>query len=57
MRCSRTKEKGDNAPEAADLYFSYGKALFENGVSQNAVLGKEEAEDSLIKDGNGEAGM
>ncbi|KLO12728.1 hypothetical protein SCHPADRAFT_904877 [Schizopora paradoxa] len=51
-----TKEKGDNAPEAADLYFSYGKALFENAVSQNAVLGKEEAEDSLIKDGSGEAG-
>ncbi|THH05413.1 hypothetical protein EW145_g4813 [Phellinidium pouzarii] len=41
---------GDGAPEAADLYFAYGKALLENAISQSAVLGKEQAEESLLKD-------
>ncbi len=43
----RTGKYGDNAPEAADLYFSYGKALLENAISQSAVLGKEQAEEEL----------
>jgi HAT1-interacting factor 1 len=25
----------------ADVYFSYGKALLENAIAQNSVLGKE----------------
>ncbi|KAH8110982.1 hypothetical protein DFH11DRAFT_706912 [Phellopilus nigrolimitatus] len=36
---------GDGAPEAADLYFAYGKALLENAISQTAVLGKEQADE------------
>ncbi|KAF9480542.1 hypothetical protein BDN70DRAFT_877537 [Pholiota conissans] len=37
-----TKELGENAPETADLYFSYGKALLENAIVQSSVLGKEQ---------------
>ncbi|KAI0309154.1 hypothetical protein OF83DRAFT_41342 [Amylostereum chailletii] len=37
-----TKEHGENAPEMADLYFSYGKALLENAISQSSVLGKDQ---------------
>lgn len=54
--CDRTEKCGDGAPEAADLYFSYGKALLENAISQTAVLGKEEAEEAILKDQNEEAG-
>lgn len=52
----RTEKCGDGAPEAADLYFSYGKALLENAISQTAVLGKEEAEEAILKDQVEEAG-
>lgn len=52
----RTEKCGDGAPEAADLYFSYGKALLENAISQTAVLGKEEAEEAILKDQMEEAG-
>ena len=48
---------GDDADETADLYFSYGKALLENAISQSAVLGKDQTENSLVKDeanGDGE---
>lgn len=38
---------GDEAPEVADLYFAYGKALLENAISQTSVLGKEQPEDPL----------
>jgi hypothetical protein len=38
--CS-TKKCGEDAPETADLYFSYGKALLENAISQSGVLGKD----------------
>lgn len=48
----RTAQHGEDAPEAADLYFSYGKALLENAISQSAVLGKEQTEDALAKDGD-----
>ncbi|KAI6024432.1 hypothetical protein EDC04DRAFT_2900085 [Pisolithus marmoratus] len=37
----QTKTHDEDAPEMADLYFSYGKALLENAVSQVSVLGKE----------------
>ncbi|KIK99368.1 hypothetical protein PAXRUDRAFT_822852 [Paxillus rubicundulus Ve08.2h10] len=37
----QTKQYGEDAPETADLYFSYGKALLENAISQASVLGKE----------------
>ena len=46
---SRTSKYGDGAPEAAVLYFSYGKALLENAIAQTAVLGKEQAEEALAK--------
>ncbi|KAF7309196.1 SHNi-TPR domain-containing protein [Mycena kentingensis (nom. inval.)] len=36
-----TKEHGEEAPETADLYFSYGRALLENAIAQNSVLGKD----------------
>ncbi|PPQ62866.1 hypothetical protein CVT24_006264 [Panaeolus cyanescens] len=41
-----TQKLGENAPETADLYFSYGKALLENAIAQSSVLGKEGAEDA-----------
>ncbi|KAH0836525.1 hypothetical protein J3R83DRAFT_8164 [Lanmaoa asiatica] len=37
----QTKKQHEDAPEMADLYFSYGKALLENAISQASVLGKE----------------
>ncbi|TFK39924.1 hypothetical protein BDQ12DRAFT_681476 [Crucibulum laeve] len=40
-----TQQYGDSAPETADLYFSYGKALLENAVTQSSVLGKEQQAD------------
>ncbi|KAF8661350.1 hypothetical protein AX16_001445 [Volvariella volvacea WC 439] len=40
-----TKKVGEYAPEAADLYFAYGKALLENAISQSGVLGKAEPEE------------
>lgn len=42
MRATRTKKYGEDAPETADLYFSYGKALLENAISQASVLGKDQ---------------
>ncbi|THU91533.1 hypothetical protein K435DRAFT_863353 [Dendrothele bispora CBS 962.96] len=54
-----TKKFPEDAPEIADLYFAYGKALLENAISQSHVLGKEkdkqeEAEVEEAKDsGNG----
>ncbi|KAJ6456064.1 hypothetical protein C8R45DRAFT_1034805 [Mycena sanguinolenta] len=40
-----TKKCGDDAPETADLYFAYGKALLENAISQSSVLGKDQPEE------------
>ncbi|KAF9244680.1 hypothetical protein BU15DRAFT_41998 [Melanogaster broomeanus] len=37
----QTKKHDEDAPEMADLYFSYGKALLENAIAQASVLGKE----------------
>jgi HAT1-interacting factor 1 len=42
-----TQQLGENAPETADLYFSYGRALLENAIVQNSVLGKEQREDAI----------
>ncbi|KAF5355347.1 hypothetical protein D9758_006097 [Tetrapyrgos nigripes] len=36
-----TQKFAEDSPEIADLYFAYGKALLENAISQNSVLGKE----------------
>ena len=36
--------------QAADLYLAYGKALLENAISQTAVLGKQQTDNSLTKD-------
>ncbi|KAJ7796822.1 hypothetical protein B0H14DRAFT_3157807 [Mycena olivaceomarginata] len=38
----------EDAPETADLYFTYGpgKALLENAISQSSVLGKDRLNDS-----------
>lgn len=52
----RVQRHGDGAPEAADLYFSYGKALLENAISQSGILGKEQAEDALLKEEEPENG-
>lgn len=41
----RTKELGEDSPEIADLYLSYGKALLENAITQSSVLGKNQPED------------
>jgi HAT1-interacting factor 1 len=38
----RSKTHAEDAPEMADVYFAYGKALLENAISQNSVLGKEQ---------------
>ena len=43
----RTAKHGDNAPEIADVYFAYGKALLENAISQSSVLGKEQGDETL----------
>ncbi|KAJ7699057.1 hypothetical protein B0H17DRAFT_978040 [Mycena rosella] len=40
-----TKKCGEDAPETADLYYSYGKALLENAIAQSSVLGKDQPED------------
>ncbi|KAI0741373.1 hypothetical protein C8Q80DRAFT_1259857 [Daedaleopsis nitida] len=41
---------GEKAPETADLYFAYGKALLENAISQSGVLGKQDPDDSFDED-------
>ncbi|KAH7907890.1 hypothetical protein BJ138DRAFT_1158916 [Hygrophoropsis aurantiaca] len=40
----QTTKYGEDAPETADLYFLYGKALLENAISQASVLGKDQSE-------------
>ncbi|KAI1785669.1 hypothetical protein LXA43DRAFT_106500 [Ganoderma leucocontextum] len=41
-----TKKHGEEAPETADLYFAYGKALLENAILQSGVLGKRDTDDA-----------
>ena len=45
-----TKKHGEKAPETADLYFAYGKALLENAIAQSGVLGKQDADESFEDD-------
>ncbi|KAI0272319.1 hypothetical protein BC834DRAFT_342680 [Gloeopeniophorella convolvens] len=35
----------EDAPEMADMYLAYGKALLENAISQSSVLGKEQPQE------------
>lgn len=46
----RTNKHGDASPECVDVYFAYGKALLENAIAQNSVLGKEETAAALQGD-------
>ena len=48
-----TQQLGEHAPETADLYFSYGRALLENAIVQSSVLGKEQREDAIQEDSKG----
>lgn len=58
-RCLITGQKkyGDGSPECVDLYFAYGKALLENAIAQNSVLGKEETGAGLDDDDEDNKGM
>ena len=48
----RSKTHAEDAPEMADLYFAYRKALLENAVAQNSVLSKEQQQwDSVVAEG------
>ncbi|KAF8817471.1 hypothetical protein BYT27DRAFT_7074736 [Phlegmacium glaucopus] len=51
-----TQQLGEDAPETADLYFSYGKALLENAIVQSSVLGKEQPEDANQEDNKASGG-
>ncbi|EIN09667.1 hypothetical protein PUNSTDRAFT_113095 [Punctularia strigosozonata HHB-11173 SS5] len=51
----QTEQVGQDAPETADLYFSYGRALLENAIAQSSVLGKEQTDEAL-EDPSKEAG-
>jgi hypothetical protein len=37
----RSQTHAEDAPEMADVYFAYRKALLENAIAQNSVLGKK----------------
>ncbi|KAF5352895.1 hypothetical protein D9757_012110 [Collybiopsis confluens] len=45
-----SRKLGEDSPEIADLYFAYGKALLENAISQNSVLGKEQQEEDHVEE-------
>jgi hypothetical protein len=49
----RSNTHAEDAPEMADLYFAYGKALLENAIAQNSVLGKEQQQqqDGAVAEG------
>ncbi|KAF8523009.1 hypothetical protein JB92DRAFT_2885752 [Gautieria morchelliformis] len=48
-----TNKHGDASPACVDIYFAYGKALLENAIAQNSVLGKEETSAALQGDDDG----
>ncbi|KAH6916042.1 hypothetical protein BKA70DRAFT_1140021 [Coprinopsis sp. MPI-PUGE-AT-0042] len=48
-----TEKSGEDAPELADLYFSYGRALLENAIASSSVLGKDQPEDAPEEDAKG----
>jgi HAT1-interacting factor 1 len=37
-----SKTHAEDAPEMADVYVAYGRALLENAIAQSSVLGKEQ---------------
>jgi hypothetical protein len=41
----RDNQFGELAPECADAYYMYGKALLQYAIQQNTVLGNKAAED------------
>ncbi|KAG9078547.1 hypothetical protein FS749_009423, partial [Ceratobasidium sp. UAMH 11750] len=41
MSIEDRQQNGENTPEFAELLLVYGRALLENAISQNSVLGKE----------------
>ena len=43
---SRDKQFGELAPQSADAYFMYGKALLQYAIKQSSVLGNKAAEES-----------
>jgi HAT1-interacting factor 1 len=47
----RSKTHAEDAPEMADVYFAYGKALLENAIAQNSVLGKEQQQNGEVAEG------
>ncbi|KAK0467181.1 uncharacterized protein EV420DRAFT_670911 [Desarmillaria tabescens] len=51
-----TDVHGDEAPGIEDLYFAYGKALLENAIVQNSVLGKEQPEENVEDNAPGGSG-
>ena len=48
---ARSQTHAEDAPEMADVYFAYGKALLENAIAQNSVLGKEQQQQQKQEDG------
>jgi hypothetical protein len=56
---SRRVQRREGTPEFAELLLVYGRALIENAIAQNSVLGAKQAaegQDEAQKDANG-AGM
>ena len=47
----RSKTHAEDAPEMAEMYFAYGKALLENAIVQNSVLGKEQEGGAAAEEG------
>jgi HAT1-interacting factor 1 len=47
----RSTTHAEDAPEMADVYFAYGKALLENAIVQNSVLGKEQEGGATAEEG------
>jgi HAT1-interacting factor 1 len=50
----RLKTHAEDEPETADVSFAYGKALLENAIAQNFVLGKDQQQQ---EGGTAEEGM
>ncbi|KAI0070803.1 hypothetical protein K474DRAFT_1669694 [Panus rudis PR-1116 ss-1] len=51
-----TAKHGEDAPQLADLYYAYGKALLENAISQNSVLGNQQAAEEVLPAEPGSSG-
>ena len=53
----RLEKYGENSPESADLLFLYGKALLENAIAQNAVLGKDNTNAAAADEGEEDSAL